>query len=382
MAINPKRRLFPVGAKVKWDIAIKWFVIAMIVNEGVLSSRAHSEFGVPERTVRTWWTRYEATGDVTTGKHAVAVGSGGRVLGRGGKRALAALVRDNPWMYLDEYCAALAEAGFDASEASVCRTLKRMGLGLKNLNIIASQRLASERQHFWNRVAHLNPRPEQLVFVDESAISSKKLQRRRGRALAQDVARKFLVGGGDGKHRSLIAACNIGGMILPACALRLETTDGDSLSSWFELHLAPLLGNFDRGEPNSLVIMDNASVHDFAQLQALARERGAIILPLSPYSPDFNPIESTFSKIKSVLRRRSGRGFRAYPELSVWQAMAKVTASDMRGYFRNCGYSVPAEAALAQARDAEVAAAREIEEEACAAIVCVAAVLLLRRGED
>ena len=88
-----------------------------------------------------------------------------------------------------------------------------------------------------------------------------------------------------------------------------------------------------------LVLWDNLSAHKVAGIEALLTARGARLLPLSPYSPDFNPIEPCWSKIKTALRRAKARTVDALID-AVTQALETITEADIRGWFTHCGYSI------------------------------------------
>ena len=88
-----------------------------------------------------------------------------------------------------------------------------------------------------------------------------------------------------------------------------------------------------------IVVMDNLAVHKSPQVKALVEARGAEVRFLPAYSPDLNPIEKMWSKIKASLRSSEART----PEeldLAISHAFAKITAKDAAGYFASCGYSI------------------------------------------
>ena len=91
--------------------------------------------------------------------------------------------------------------------------------------------------------------------------------------------------------------------------------------------------------PGDLVVMDNLSSHKGPRTAAFIRAVDAELVYLPPYSPDFNPIEQAFSKIKQALRTLAGRTVDA-----LWREMQsvleRVTPSDATGYFRHCGYPI------------------------------------------
>ena len=81
------------------------------------------------------------------------------------------------------------------------------------------------------------------------------------------------------------------------------------------------------------------TAHRASRIEEVAAERGAQVLWLAPYSPDFNPIEQCWSKIKTFLRGAKARTAGALDE-ALAQAIGLVTKSDIRGWFKHCGYSL------------------------------------------
>ena len=92
-------------------------------------------------------------------------------------------------------------------------------------------------------------------------------------------------------------------------------------------------------EEGDVIVLDNLTSHRASRIEEIVKERGGRVLWLSPYSPDFSPIEKMWSKLKTFLRRVKAR---TQEELE--QAIAKglklITASDCRGWFKSCGYEV------------------------------------------
>ena len=113
-------------------------------------------------------------------------------------------------------------------------------------------------------------------------------------------------------------------------AMEIEgATDSPVFREYVRRVLAPTLS------PGDIVVMDNLRVHYDVEAIALIEERGATVKFLPPYSPDYNPIEKMWSKIKTLLR---GLAARTQQELSVaiTQAFAAVTAEDIQGWFLSC----------------------------------------------
>lgn len=95
--------------------------------------------------------------------------------------------------------------------------------------------------------------------------------------------------------------------------------------------LAPTL------RPGDVVVMDNLSAHHAREVAEVVEGRGASLLFLPPYSPDLNPIEKMWSKVKSLVRGRRARDVGLLTQ-AVAQALSRVTPSDCLGWFRSCGY--------------------------------------------
>ena len=118
-----------------------------------------------------------------------------------------------------------------------------------------------------------------------------------------------------------------------ACMTISGATDTEVFRTYVDAVLCPSL------KPGDIVIMDNLSPHKSPPTLELIERVGAKVLFLPPYSPDFNPIEKMWSKLKASLRCAEAR---TPEELdgAIGMALEKVTANDARGWFVSCGYSV------------------------------------------
>ena len=92
-------------------------------------------------------------------------------------------------------------------------------------------------------------------------------------------------------------------------------------------------------QPGQIVIADNLSSHKVDGVRERIEATGATLLYLPPYSPDFNPIEKAWSKIKQHLRKTKARTLDRLED-SVTQALATITSQDARGWFHHCGYAI------------------------------------------
>ncbi|MBA4117080.1 MAG: transposase [Rubrobacter sp.] len=132
-----------------------------------------------------------------------------------------------------------------------------------------------------------------------------------------------------GKNVTLISSMSTEGMG-PSLAVEGATTSG-VFELYVEEVLAPTLA------PGQVVVMDNLSSHKGVRVRTLIEERGCELLYLPPYSPDMNPIEEAFSKVKGILRKAEARTREALIE-AIGLALGAVSPSDARGFFEHSGY--------------------------------------------
>jgi transposase len=130
----------------------------------------------------------------------------------------------------------------------------------------------------------------------------------------------------------MIAAVRVGGAI--AGAVVKGPMDGDVFVVWVREALLPGL------RPGDIVVMDNLPAHKRPTVRAMIEAAGCELWLLPPYSPDWNPIEMMWSKVKQLIRGAEPRTFEALVE-AVFNAMDAITASDAKGFFEHCGYGLP-----------------------------------------
>jgi transposase len=133
-----------------------------------------------------------------------------------------------------------------------------------------------------------------------------------------------------GKNVTLISSISVEGM---GASMSIEgPSDTDSFGRYMREVLAPSL------KSGQIVLMDNLSVHRSAWVRGLVEGKGCQLWLLPSYSPDMNPIEEAFSKVKELLRRAKARTLEALFEATAG-ALDAVSADDARGYFGHCGYA-------------------------------------------
>lgn len=169
--------------------------------------------------------------------------------------------------------------------------------------------------------------PRKLVFIDESgvnlALTREQAWGPRGERVVDSVPH------GRWETYSVIAALRHRGVIAPM--LIRGAVDAEVMRAWVRQELAPKLRAGD------IVVLDNISVHDDPEVAEAIEARGARLQFLPPYSPDLNPIEPAFGKMKSMLRAAKAR----VADALVWaldEALSAITPQDCRGWFRHSGY--------------------------------------------
>jgi transposase len=134
------------------------------------------------------------------------------------------------------------------------------------------------------------------------------------------------------EHVTLIAALTSGGLVAPV--LLPGALDRPAFEAWVAQQLVPVL------RPGQTVLLDNLSVHKSARARHLVEEAGCQLRFLPRYSPDLNPIESSFAKVKQALRRAQARSFDALVA-AAGPALAAVTPADTRAFYAAAGYPLP-----------------------------------------
>jgi transposase len=171
--------------------------------------------------------------------------------------------------------------------------------------------------------------PQRLIFVDESGLST-KMARRRGWA-AKGMRCRASVPHGHWNTTTFVGALTLSGLRAPM--LLDGPMDGEAFLAWCELMLGPIL------RPGDIVIMDNLPAHKVAGIREAIEAAEASLVYLPPYSPDFNPIEKMWSKVKTLLRSAKARTDDALLA-AIGTALSRVTARDAEGWFASCGYSI------------------------------------------
>jgi len=169
--------------------------------------------------------------------------------------------------------------------------------------------------------------PARLVFLDETWAAT-NMTRRYGRAPSGQRL-VDAVPHGHWKVTTFVAALRQGGLVAPMTCD--GAVNGDLFVAYVEQCLVPAL------QPGDVVVMDNLAVHKRAEVRGRIEAAGCRLLYLPPYSPDLNPIEKAFAKLKALLRKAKERTVAGLTRFLCFCAEA-FSAEECPNYFASCGY--------------------------------------------
>jgi transposase len=169
-----------------------------------------------------------------------------------------------------------------------------------------------------------------LVFIDETGIDTRMTRTHARAPRGQRAPGK--VPSGHRRRLTVIGALGLKGVL---AALSIPAATGTTVFLAFvEQVLAPAL----RGKPDAMVVMDNLPAHKAEAVREAFDRAGLGHRYLPPYSPDLNPIEQAWSKLKTRLRAEGARSREAL-DAALGPALATITAQDARSWFQLCGYT-------------------------------------------
>jgi transposase len=170
---------------------------------------------------------------------------------------------------------------------------------------------------------------DRLKFIDETGINL-AMTRLYGRA-APGVRVVDRVPHNYGANISLLAALGVAGVSAPM------TVEGAVDTAVFRSYVERVLGPTLR--PGDIVVWDKLAVHKVAGIAEAIESRGARLEPLPPYSPEFNPIEHCWAKLKTALRQAGARTRRRL-DAALKRALKTITPADAQAWFAHCGYPI------------------------------------------
>ncbi|WP_422366280.1 IS630 family transposase [Pelagibius sp.] len=282
-------------------------------------------FGVAVYSVVKWHQRYRATGSVAPGK----VGGHRRRLLEPHRAFIVERIEQTPHLTLHGLKDELAARGVKVSHNAVWLFLRREGLRFKKTLFALEQTrvdIARRRWRWKSWQSRLDP--QRLVFIDETWIKT-NMAPLRGWGPKGKRLRGFAP---QGRWRTMtfLAALRCDGLTAP-CVFD-GPINGQAFRAYVDQLLLPTL------RPGDIVVMDNLGSHKSKAVRAAIKAAGARLWFLPPYSPDLNPIEQAFAKIKHWMRLAQRRSTD-----DTWrhlgQLLATIQAQECANYFQNAGYA-------------------------------------------
>jgi len=298
--------------------------VAAVLRDGLSRHGSAARFGVAPSTVINWVRRVRETGSVAPGqmgghKPKAIAGEHAAFLGR--------RVREGAFT-LRGLVAELAERGLKVDYRSVWNFVHAEKLSFKK-TVIASERerpdVARRRAQWAKRQRTIDP--ERLVFIDETWTKTNMEPLRGWAPQGERLVAK--VPHGHWKTMTFVASLRRDRIEAPW--LIDGPINGEGFRTYVEKVLVPTL------QPGELVIMDNLGSHKGQAVRQAIRSAGAKLFFLPKYSPDLNPIEQVFAKLKHLLRKAAARNLEAVVA-AVGELLSAYTAPECANYFANDGY--------------------------------------------
>ena len=316
---------------------LRWRIIYHVHALGRSCSETACCLCVDASTVRRTVALFDQTGKVAKRKYPDTHGGHLRKLTDVDKLLVLEIAIERPGIYLREIRQfLLEETGTEVDVSTICRFLKESGFTRQKMTITAKQRSDALRATFLMDMTIYKKHPEFFVFIDETGTDRRDSMRRFGYGLRgkPPVSQKILF---RGQRVSTIAAISFDQGLLD-CQTVTDTVTGDLFGRFVQHHLSSHLHAFDGTAPRSIVVLDNASVHHADGIVHAIQSTGALVHFLPPYSPDFNPIEATFSKVKSILKANEDSWESMDVETAVLIAFNQITVDDCKAWITHCGY--------------------------------------------
>jgi transposase len=299
-------------------------VVGAIVS-GASARSVAKAFSISASSAIKWGQRWRSTGRV----EASSV--------RGHRRSplvdhadwLLALIVGQADLTLEEIHERIGERGVSTSVSSLWRFFKGRGISLKK-SLHASEQLRADvalaRQAWRQNQPALDP--DKIVFVDETGTNT-AMTRLRGRC---KLSERLIGRAPHGHWKTTTFVAGLRNDAITAPYVFDRPMNGEIFLAWLEQELIPTLAKGD------IVVMDNLPAHKIASVRPLIEAAGAVLLYLPPYSPDLNPIEMAFAKIKALLRKAAERTIDALWD-KIGEILSAFSPQECANYFRHAGYA-------------------------------------------
>ena len=316
-----------------YDEDLRWRIVYQHYALEYSNVRIADNMNIDSSTVSRILSLFEETGDVEKRPHPCGQAHHQQKLTTIDQLFIIQVVLDRPGVYLHELRQCLLmETGTSVSESTICRFLHTNGFTRQKLSRVAVQRNDDIIVTFLSNISLF--KREMFVFVDKTGSDKRDCLRKYGYSLRGKPPVDLQLYS-RGIHITAIAAMSCSGVI--ATSIVEDGVDGDEFQKFLEEKLSAVLLPFNGSNPNSIVIMDNASIHHVDGVVALLETLGVLVFYLPPYSPELNPIEELFSKVKSYLKATEHH-LNETLETLLLMAFFSITVNDCISWINHAGY--------------------------------------------
>lgn len=315
----------------------RWRAVALVHVYGIEVQHVSELLGPRPRTVRRWYALFLRDGVVSVHRERTLCARWPQPV----LQATEDYVKAHPTFYIEElkdHISARFPDISNLSTATICRVLNfDLNLSRKVLIKAAREAQPAEIRNFQQKLLPLYSLAHQLVFIDETSKDGRHAYRRYAwskRNTSAVVNLPFA----RGKRVSVMAALDVDGFFA------WEATEGTFTRSKFHQafiqNVIPRLNPWPL--PRSIVVLDNAKIHAYPELEAAIHQCGARLIFLPPYCPQLNPIEVCFGLLKRWIQKHANLVFPLYPELVLDLAMRHCTRqqpTSCSAMFGHCGYT-------------------------------------------
>lgn len=310
----------------------RWIAISLSYIYGIDHDIIAQVFAVTKRTIYNWVQAFE-----NEGRTAGNTGNRRRHVTPSLRRFIENYIIIHPCFYLEELQEEIKSnfPGICCSIPTICRILRHdLNITRKVLTKRAREAASSEICDYYNRLSPFYTHPDQLVFVDETSKDGRAAIRRYAWSQRGTPAIVKLPNS-RGKRISVLASFTTSGF--SGWFYNEGTYDRKQFHEAFRDVILPTLNPWPL--PRSIVIMDNAKIHMYKELEETINSAGALLCYLPPYCPHLNPIEFAFGNLKKWIQKNANIAYSAAP-LQVLPVALKSCVSEKtaQNFFRNCGY--------------------------------------------
>ena len=312
---------------------IRWRIVYQRMAMGLCFADIAKNLNIATSTACRTYHQFESTGEIQAIRHDSRPDL--RVLDEHSELILIGIILNEPSIYLEELCQRVADlTSTTVSPSTVCRIMRRYGITRKRIRQVALQRCNALCGAFMAQCSVFSR--NQFVWVDETGSDKRDHVRKYGYAIrgTTPVSHRLLA---RGQRVNAIAALSAEGII--AVDLVSGSVNGEKFFDFLRGSLIPNMMPYDGQNPNSILVMDNCSVHHVHEVVDLIQQSGILLFFLPPYSPHLNPAEEAFSYIKGYLKKHDTLLQCGVSLTDVIQAgFDSITATQCQSWITHSGY--------------------------------------------